>query len=97
MKACSIAALAALSFTAVGCGGGDDGSAQDEVADMMIEFFTESGAPVDEDCLRDAVGKLSDADAKLIRDAGPEGDPEVSDSANDAADAMNACFEAMDG
>ena len=43
-------------------------SAQDEVADMMIEEMEAEGMDVDEDCVRDAAGELSDDDAQAIVD-----------------------------
>ncbi len=84
--------IAALAFVLVSCGGGG-GEFQDKVADQLIENMQETGFDVDADCVRDATNKLSDADAKLIFDAGPEGDPDgVSDSAVDAASALVECL-----
>ena len=100
-------AIAALALTA--CGGDDDGgsgdgggggSAQDEVADMMIDVLNEAselegveGIEIDEDCIRDKVGELSDEDARAIVDAGPEGDPEVSDQAEVIGESMFECVD----
>lgn len=79
-----------LIATLAGCGGGDGGSGggnQDKVADMLIDAIRTTddteGITVDEDCVRDKVGELSDDDAKKILDAGPEGEPEgLSEEAN---------------
>ena len=96
-------AIAALVLSA--CGGDDDGgggggSSQDQVADMMIEVLDEAselegveGVEIDEDCIRDKVGELSDADAQAILDAGPEGDPEVSDEAEEIGQTMLECVD----
>jgi hypothetical protein len=43
------------------------------------------GITIDEDCVRDKVGALSDDDAKKILDAGPNGDPQ---GLSDAADTI---------
>ena len=101
-------AIAALVLTACG-GGGDDGGggdggggAQDQVADMMIDVLTEASeiegvdVTIDEDCIRDKVGQLSDADAQAIVDAGPDGDPEVSAEADAIGETMIACVDLGD-
>ena len=85
--------IATLAFVLVSCGGGDGGEFQDKVADQLIENMQETGFDVDADCVRDATNKLSDADAKLIFDAGPEGDAVgISDSAAGAATALLECL-----
>lgn len=93
-------AIAALALTA--CGGDDDGggSSQDQVADMMIEVLNDAtelegveGVEIDEDCIRDMVGELSDSDAEAILEAGPEGDPEVSDQAELVGEGMFECID----
>jgi hypothetical protein len=102
-------AIAALALAA--CGGDDEGSGdspQDEVADMMLDVLDEElraegmdGVEIDEACLREAIGGLSDEDAEAIVDAGPDGDPEVSASASAIGESMFACvdidFSAVDG
>jgi hypothetical protein len=101
-------AIAALALTA--CGGDDDGggdgggggggSAQDRVADMMIDVLNEASEidgvediEIDESCIRDKVGELSDADAQAILDAGPEGDPDVSAEADAIGESMFDCID----
>lgn len=91
-------AIAALALTA--CGGDDGGGgAQDQVADMMIDVLNEASevegveVDIDEDCIRDKVDELSDADAQAILDAGPEGDPEVSDAADAIGETMFDCVD----
>ncbi len=92
--------VSGLALTA--CGGDDDGggSAQDRVADMLIDSINESleggdleGVTIDEECIRDAAGDLSDDDAQEILDAGPEGDAEVSPEGELAGEAMVDCIE----
>lgn len=92
-----------LALTA--CGGDDDGgggggSVQDQVADMMVDSINETmagedtaGVSIDEDCVRDAAQQLSDDDAQKILDAGPEGDPDVSDDAMDAGESLMECID----
>jgi hypothetical protein len=83
-----------------GGGGGGDGSPQDQVADMMMEVLDETmtgeemeGVTVDEDCIRDKIGGLSDDDAQKILDAGPEGDPDVSDGADEISASIVECVD----
>ena len=108
-----LAATAAATLLLAACGGDDDSggdSPQDQVADMMIdalnaEFESEElqgVASLDEDCVRDAAGELSDDDAQKIIDAGPDGDPEgLSTSAEEAAASLLECVDidlsAVDG
>jgi hypothetical protein len=102
-------AIAAITLTACGGdddggggagGGGGGGSPQDQVADMMIDVLNEAaeidgieGIEIDEGCIRDKVGELSDADARAILDAGPEGDPDVSDEAELIGESMFDCID----
>ncbi len=91
MKSRVFATLSVAALALAACGGGD--SAQDEVADMMIEELEAEGMDVDEDCVRDAAGELSDDDAQAIVDAGPDGDPDVSDEAMAAASSLMGCVD----
>lgn len=95
----STVAIAALALAA--CGGDDDGggSPQDGVADMMLEVINSElgedtpGVSIDEQCVRDAIGELSDEDAQKILDAGPDGNPEVSASAEAIGESIFECVE----
>ena len=91
MKSRVFATISVAALALAACGGGD--SAQDEVADMMIEELEAEGMDVDEDCVRDAAGELSDDDAQAIVDAGPDGDPDVSDEAMAAASSLMGCVD----
>ncbi|MCB0967494.1 MAG: hypothetical protein KDB37_11720 [Ilumatobacter sp.] len=91
MKSRLFATLSVAALTLAACGGG--GGSQDEVADMMIEEMEAEGMDVDEDCVRDAAGELSDDDAQAILDAGPGGDPDVSDDAQAAAAKLIDCVD----
>jgi hypothetical protein len=87
--------IAALAFVLVSCGGGDSGGGefQGKVADALIESLEDTGIDVDAGCVRDATGQLSDADAKLIFDAGPDGEAQgLSDSAVAAAASIVECI-----
>jgi len=56
------------------------GMSPDELREQLIALVTGSlgGMTVDEQCVRDAVGKLSDDDLRAIVAAGENGDPDVS-------------------
>lgn len=96
--------VAAMALTA--CGGDDDGggggggSPQDQVADLMLDELRGTmeqegleGVEIDEECVRDAVAKLSDDDAQAIVDAGPDGDPDISVDATEFAASMTSCID----
>lgn len=113
MRSRLIGTLAVSALALAACGGDDDdggggGSPQDQVADMMLEVLDEElsaegmeGVSIDEDCVREAMGELSDEDAEAIVAAGPDGDPEVSASAEAIGESMFECvdidFSAIDG
>ena len=99
--------IAALALAA--CGGDDDdgaagggGDVQDDVADMMIEMFDQMSElegvefGIDDDCIRDRLGDLSDEDARAILEAGPDGDPEVSAEAEAIGASMAECVDLGD-
>jgi LDH2 family malate/lactate/ureidoglycolate dehydrogenase len=92
MKSRMFATLSVAALALVACGGGDD--SQGEVADMMIEEMEAEGMEVDEDCVRDAAGQLSDDDAEKIAEAGPDGEPQdLSPEAMAAASALVNCVD----
>lgn len=101
MRTRFIATFALASLALAACGGdGGGGSAQDQVADMMMEALDEAmagedteGIEIDEDCVRDKVGELSDDDAQAILDAGPDGDPDVSAEAEAIGESMLECVD----
>ncbi len=91
MRTRLIGSLAIATLSLAACGGGSGGQ-QDEVADMMLEAASEEeGIDLDEDCVRETAGKLSDDDAKKIVDAGMDGDPELSPEADALAAEMFSC------
>ncbi len=85
----TIACLAAAMIL-VGCGGGGDGD-QGEVADIIIKAAEDAGASPDADCIRDAAKKLSDEDEAAMVSAGLDGDPSISDGANDILIEILSC------
>lgn len=92
MKTRVIAAAVAATLVLSGCG--DGGGKQDEVADMVIEEMADQDVAMDEDCVREAAGKLSDDDAQKILDAGPDGDAgDLSDDAQEAARTLINCVD----
>ena len=85
-------AIATLALTA--CGGGDGSSgSQGEVADMLLADAADDGLELDEDCVRETAGKLSDDDADKILEAGPDGDADVSAEAGELAAEMFGCVD----
>jgi hypothetical protein len=92
MKSRLVATISIAALALAACGGGD-GGAQDEVADMVIEEMEAEGADVDEDCVKDATGDLSDDDAQKILDAGPDGNADdLSEEAQAAAGKLLGCI-----
>lgn len=66
----ALVALAGMSLLVAGCGsdggGGDDGSPQSELADLLVA--QDVGFPFDEDCVRDKTAELSDDEAQFLVD-----------------------------
>ncbi len=106
MRIRTMGTLAVATLALAACGGGDDsgnssgGSPQSQVADMMLEALDEDLADegidptvIDRDCVRTAIDGLSDDDAEKIIEAGPDGNPDVSASAEDIADSMFECVD----
>lgn len=95
-----VAGLAAGALVLAACGGDDDdgggGSPQDQVADLLLtelEGEELEGVTVDEDCVRDVTGQLSDEDAEAIVEAGPDGDPDVSVSGEEIGFQILECVD----
>ncbi len=80
MRTRSLAIITASTLALSACGGGGGGS-QGEVADLFIEVAEGEGLVLDRDCVEQAAEGLTDDDARAIVDAGLDGDPEISDSA----------------
>lgn len=107
MRTRSISSIAVVALALAACGGDDDGgggdsggSPQDQVADMMLDAIEEEmtgedmqGVSIDEDCVRDAAGELSDDDAEAIVDAGPDGNPDISISPEEFATSFFDCVD----
>lgn len=93
MKSRAIVALSASALVLAACGGGGGGK-QDEVADMVLEQMEDEDVTIDEDCVRDAAGELSDEDAQKILDAGPDGEADdLSSEAQAAGAALVDCID----
>jgi hypothetical protein len=90
MKTTFAAALVA-GLVLVSCGSDSDGSEQDKVADLIIQAAQDAGVEPDESCIRDAAKKLSDEDADAMVDAGIEGEPDISEAANDVLVEILTC------
>jgi hypothetical protein len=86
------AAAAATSLLFAACGGSD--SVQDEAADLAIASISgEGGVQLDEDCVRDVAGDLSDEDAQAILDSGGAGDAELSPEGEATALGILGCVD----
>jgi hypothetical protein len=83
-------AIATLALAACGGGGGGD---QDEVADMIIDAAADEDFQLDEGCVRDVASKLSDDDAAKMLEAGPDGNPDLSEDADALASDMFSCVD----
>lgn len=100
MKLRLVAAAAAI-VTLAACGGGDDdggGGRQGDVADLYIETMNDLAEEldveldVDEDCVREVTGRLSDDDAAALMEAGLEGEPDVSAEADEIGAQLETCL-----
>lgn len=92
MRTRLVGTLTIAAFALTACGGGDGaGGSQGEVADLVIESAAEEGLELDEDCVRETAGKLSDDDADKIVAAGADGDPDVSEEADALGAEMFGC------
>lgn len=58
--------------------GGSGGAVQREAAELAIAAAGVQGLELDEECVNEIAAELSDEDAQLIVDAGPDGDPALS-------------------
>lgn len=95
-----VAGLAVGALALAACGDDDGGgdSVQDEVADLLIDDFNEGGEEVegmelDEGCVRDVSGQLSDEDAQAILDAGANAAPDVSSDADELLAELIGCID----
>lgn len=92
MRTRIITPLIVAAFAITACGGGAGGD-QGEVADLFIDAMGDEDIDVDRDCVEDAASELSDADAKLLVDAGVDGDPDLSPEAAAIAAKMASCID----
>jgi hypothetical protein len=62
--------LAGATVALAGCGGDDDASIQDQVVSEFSDGLSElgDGFAVDEGCIEDTAGTLSDSDAEAVLD-----------------------------
>ncbi len=92
-----VAGLAVSALALAACGDDDGGgSPQDEVADLLLgdlEGEDLEGVEVDEDCIRDVTGQLSDEDAQAIIDAGPDGEADISDAGEEVGFGVLECID----
>jgi hypothetical protein len=70
-----LGSIAVAAVTLAACGGG---GSQGEVADLLLDSAEQEGFELDRGCVEDVAGKLSDADADKILEAGPDSDPVLS-------------------
>ncbi|MGA9277897.1 hypothetical protein [Ilumatobacter sp.] len=68
---------------------------QGRVADLLMSGAADSGIELDEDCVNENVGQLTDDDAQAIADAGLTGEVEVSPEADAIGDTVfSDCIDA---
>jgi hypothetical protein len=85
-------------LTLAACGGSDGGTsgAQSEAAQQTIDAAKDAGFDLNEGCVNDIAGQLSDDDAQAIVDAGPDGDPDVSTEGSALANQLASCLSQED-
>lgn len=82
--------LIATALVAVSaCGGAP--SDQDKITDMVMQAAIDEGLELDKKCVSDLAAQISDADAKIIIDAGISGTGEVSEAATTIGLKMVSC------
>lgn len=84
-------AIAALALSA--CGGSGSSGSQGEVADLMLAEAEKEDIELDDDCVRDVAGQLSDDDAEKLLEAGVDGDAELSADGEALADDIVRCLD----
>jgi hypothetical protein len=92
MRTRFICSIATVTLVLAACGGGDGASGkQGEVADQLVASASEAGLELDTACVDDIASKLSDDDAQRILDAGPDGDPTLSDEGEALGEQIFGC------
>lgn len=68
---------------------------QSQVVNMLVQVLDQLGMSeaLDTECIIGVVAQMSDADAQLIVDAGPNGDPTLSPAGQALQDDAEACFD----
>jgi hypothetical protein len=85
-------------LTLAACGGSDGGTSgvQSQAAKQTIDAAKDAGFDLNEACVNDIAGQLSDEDAQAIVDAGPDGDPDVSSEGSALASQLASCLSQED-
>lgn len=91
MRTRLVTIVSASMLVLAACGGGSGGP-QGEVADLFVEVAEDEGLELDRDCVDEATAKLSDDDAQKIVDAGPEGNPDISEEGDAIGDEVFSCI-----
>lgn len=60
---------------------------------MLQDEATASGIELDRRCVDEIMAEMSDADARLILDAGPDGDPAISPEGEALGDEIISCID----
>jgi hypothetical protein len=101
MKKTIIAVLASSALVLAACGSDSDsgsnsdsdGGFQSQLVTMLTEQLDKAGIDYDAECIEDKAGQISDEDAEAIVAAGVDGDPEVSEEADEIGDSLLDCVE----
>ncbi len=91
MRTRIISSLAVATLVLSACGG--SGGKQGEVADLLVESASEEGLELDEGCVDDLAGQLSDEDAEKMIEAGVDGEADISPEAQALAFEMITCID----
>ncbi len=74
--------------------GGDLSETKQALLDQTIAAASAAGITIDRDCFAAVVAQLSDEDAQLILDAGPNGDPTLSAEGEQLGSKATECVDA---
>jgi len=82
-----------LLLAACGSDSGSPSGAQGQAADAAISAAAAEGFELDEGCVNDLAGQLSDDDAQAIADAGPDGDADLSPEGEELSLQLLTCVD----
>ena len=95
MRKTILSAAAAATLVLAACNSDDGGASgvQGEAAQQAIDQAADEGVELDEGCVNDLAEDLSDEDAQAIVDAGPDGNPDLSDAGQSTTVELLNCID----